>query len=470
MTFSRLWTFLAVALPTLAGLLASMSTVDLAYHLRAGGELLDSGAIATHDTYTHTAAGAAWLNQQWAAQAILAAVYRVAGWEGLVILRAAAIGATFGLVLLACRLRGATPRTAALLTIAAFALSAAALGLRPQLFGMLAFGVLLVIVAARRTHPRLLWAAPILALAWANLHGSFFIAPLCLGVAWLEGRHDRDPRARQTLAVAVVSALAACITPFGPGVWLYAAGLSTNPEVTSRISEWQPTTLRTTLGIAFYLSAVAVVALLARRARSTPWPTLLWLGALFAIGAYALRGVAWWPLGAVVVVAGLLDRPAQMRVERPVRLNVAVAALLVAAGVALLPWWRVPDPLAGRAGVLLEAPSSLTATLRDLVRPGDRLFQPQAWGSWFELTVPALPTFVDSRIELFDPAVWREYAAVTEAIDGWPDILDRRGVTIVVTDDGTESVGDRLAKDPGWRRVYADTEGRIFVRADRPGG
>ena len=95
------------------------------------------------------------------------------------------------------------------------------------------------------------------------------------------------------LAVAVVAALAALLNPFGPQVWLYAVGLSTNPEVTARITEWQPTTLRTVPGMLFFASAFAVVVLLARRGARTAWPTLVWLAAFFVVGAYAM----WW-LGA----------------------------------------------------------------------------------------------------------------------------------------------------------------------------
>ena len=51
-----------------------------------------------------------------------------------------------------------------------------------------------------------------------------------------------------TLVVAVVSVAAACLTPFGPTVWGYAVGLSTNPSVTARITEWQATSLRDIAG------------------------------------------------------------------------------------------------------------------------------------------------------------------------------------------------------------------------------
>ncbi len=351
MTFARLWTFFAVALPVVAGLLAILSAVDLAYHVRAGAEFLDTGRIATADTWTHTAAGQPWANQQWGAQVILAAIHRLGGFEALVVFRAAVIGAIFGLVMVAARIRGATARQAALLSLAAFGVSAAALTLRPQLLGMLLFAASLVLVADRRRHPGRLWLVPLLVVAWANLHGSFFLAPLLLGVAWLEDLHDRQPRHGRVLVIAVVAAAAAVLNPLGVGVWTYAIGLSTNAEVTTRISEWQPTTLRSVIGLIFFGSALLVVAFLARRGRPTPWPTLLWLAVLFGIGAYALRGVAWWPLGAAVVVAGLLDRPElqKERPERASRLNAVVAGLVVVAGVILLPWWRPT--------VLLEAPT-----------------------------------------------------------------------------------------------------------------
>ena len=93
---------------------------------------------------------------------------------------------------------------------------------------------------------------------------------------------------------------------FGPQVWAYAIGLSTNAEVTRRITEWQPTTVRTVPGMLFFGSVALVVLLLVRRRESPSWPLLLGLAAFAVLGAYAIRGVAWWPLGAVSLVAPLI--------------------------------------------------------------------------------------------------------------------------------------------------------------------
>ena len=65
MSFARLWAFLASGLPVLAAVIAPFPSVDLTYHLRAGGEILDTGRIPNVDTWTFTVAGQPWLDQQW---------------------------------------------------------------------------------------------------------------------------------------------------------------------------------------------------------------------------------------------------------------------------------------------------------------------------------------------------------------------------------------------------------------------
>lgn len=466
MTLARLWAFLAVGLPVLASMIANLSSVDLAYHLRAGGLTLDTGSIPTSDTFTFTLAGSPWVNQQWGAQVLLAGVYRLASWTGLVVLRAALVGLIFGLLFEACRRRGLDLRRAAWLTIAAFIVSAVALALRPQLFGMVLLALTLLLVADRRAHPRRLWAVPLIVLVWANLHGSFFLGPVVLGLAWLGDVHDRVPNRHRLIVLAALSAAAALVNPFGPGVWAYAAGLSTNPFVTSRIAEWQPTTVRTIPGILFFGSLALVVVFLARRARPAPWPTLVWLAVFAAIGMYAIRGVAWWPLGAVVALAGWLvsgDGRTKARPERSSRINLVVAGLIAALSLVLLPVWRPVDPRLGApVGVVGDAPPGITAWLREHTPPGSRILNPQPWGSWFELALPDHPIAIDSRIELFAVEVWDDLDRVRTGGDGWLDSLTRWQVAVVVVEKGETAFADRLAT-AGWTKSYEDADGAIYV-------
>lgn len=471
MTLPRLWAFLAIALPTLAALVAATSTVDLAYQLRGGAQILDGGGIPAVDTWTFTAAGLPWFDQQWGAQVVLGGVYRAAGWTGLILLRAGLVALTFASLFEIGRRHAIGLRWASWLTLAAFVVSAPALALRPQLGGMALFAVILLLVADRRAHPRRLWAVPVLVAIWANVHGSFPLGPLVLAIAWLHDVHDRVERPHRTLVVSIVSAVAACMTPFGPLVWAYAVGLSVNPAVTARTTEWLPTSLRDVPGLLFFASAVAVLTLVARRGRTTSWPTLVGLVVFLGIGTYAVRGVAWWTLAAVPLVASLLPSRAQAppasESSMSRRLNLTVVAAVALAGVVALPVWRPVDRSTGApANVLRDAPPGISAALHALAGPGARLLNPQPWGSWFEFAEPGVQVAVDARIELFPADVWGAYSDVLAGRGDWSAVLRRWGVTIAVVDDRGGDLATRL-EGAGWSRVYEDDDGAVFTAPAR---
>src|SRR5437763_11780733 len=122
-------------------------------------------------------------------------------------------------------------------------------------------------------------------------------------------------------------------------------------------------------------SVALVVLLLVRRRESPSWPLLLGLAAFAVLGAYAIRGVAWWPLGAVSLVAPLIAAtpshvPGRDAPHGLARLNLAVVGILIVGCLALLPFWRPTDPgLRAPDGVVGNAPPGLTAALRSLGRP-----------------------------------------------------------------------------------------------------
>jgi hypothetical protein len=288
-----------------------------------------------------------------------------------------------------------------------------------------------------------------------------------LGLAWLADVEARAPQPHRVLAVAFVTAVACCITPFGPAVWAYAAGLGANADVTRRISEWQPTTLRDIQGALFYGSALLVAAFLARRGKVSPWAALLWLAVFFAIGAYAVRGIAWWPLAAVAAVVTLYEPDPRSRTHadasRVFRIaNAGIAVAIVLAAVAALPVWRPVDPGTGAPqGTLSFAPPGITAALAGAAGPADRILNPQPWGSWLEFAVPQAKVAIDSRVELFPTEVWDDYVRITAGIEGWDTIVSRWGVTIAVVTADNVGLRDRLVS-AGWTEIYADADGSVL--------
>ena len=470
----QLFLLLAIFMPAIASMLAPMISGDISYQVRTGQLTLEAGQIVDRDPFTFTVGGEPWLNQQWGASVLFAAVYDTVGWAGLLLLRAVLIGITFGLVYAACRAIDASRMVASIVTLGAFIVAATNLALRSQTFGVLCFAAIVAILVWRGRYPRLLWIIPLILLAWANTHGSFFVGWAAVGVALLEDLGARRRLARTTFVVALLSVLATLIGPWGVGMWAYVVELSTNPVIASLVSEWQAPTLRTPTGILFFASVAFVLGLLLVRGRVISWLQLLWLAGLALLGLLAVRNAIWWAIGAAPIVAllasGLVVRGRRLgdpAFDAPRGLGyTAIAGAAGILALAVLPLWRPIDSLYGPADLVLYAPRGVTEVLRDEARPGDRLFAEQKWGSWFELALPGVPVMVDTRIELFDAGVWGDYLHVITGRADWAEILDRWDVTFVAILADDAPLETFLGADPAWELRHRDDEGLVYRRVE----
>src|ERR1041385_2196134 len=123
LSLPRLWALVAVAAPAIIALREPLATIDLTYHLRVGEIMLRTHHLVRTDTLTFTAGGRSWLNQQWLAQVILAAIHRAGGFPALVVACSVLVGSVFLFVCLACRAAGASAKVSAWLTLASFVVS-----------------------------------------------------------------------------------------------------------------------------------------------------------------------------------------------------------------------------------------------------------------------------------------------------------------------------------------------------------
>jgi hypothetical protein len=504
----RLWSFVAAMLPALAALLVAMPAVDLAYQLRAGAEILGGSGIPAVDTWTFTVAGTAWLDQQWGAQVLLRIVFDAFGWTGMAVLRAVLLALTFWLVFGAARrASGGTIPAAwlAILALGSFVVAAPALALRPQLFAIVLFAIVLAVLAGRSERPGRLWLIPLVAAAWANLHGSFPLVLVAVGLAALDdAARRRGPEALRLAVVGLVAAAATLVNPFGIDVWGYVVNLASNPTIAAQVSEWRPPSPLEGAGALFYGSLVVVGAVAAgaltlgrRPGRGAIPPAvigpLVTLAAFAGLGVLTGRGLAWWALVAPIALAtivGVAQRrglegagdasvvaptwvPEALRpipaTERARPLNLVIVGVLVLAFVALLPSWRPVGPAGVPEGLLSHAPQGVAAELRELARPGRhtlvRVWNPQLWGSWLELAVPELQFALDSRLELFPASVWADAEIIATGADGWDGLLDRYAVTVVVVAPEQTALRTALEAAPGWVVRYTEAEGSIWGRS-----
>jgi hypothetical protein len=442
-----------------------MRAIDLAYHVRAGALALRTGGPVRVDPFTFTHGGRPWLNQQWAAQVAFASAHRLLGWAGVALLYAAASGAGFAFLYLHCRRRGALPASAAVLTLLGF-LVATGPAPRPQVLAVPLFTGTALLLARR---DRWIWLVPVLAAIWANVHGSFILAPLLVVFALGDDllSHRRGTRMLGVLAVTVAATL---VTPFGPAVWSYARTIATNDTIRHWVAEWRPPTFSSVEGALFWLSGVAVLALAVAKRRSLRPMDLIRLIVFFALAVPAMRGTLWWALAAPPVVAGWMagsrSEPSSSRSgRRPDALALVTSTCILL----LLPLAFLvrsgTDPVTGAPRRLAaDAPEVLVDATRRALPAGSRLLVYQPFASWFEYSSPRYPVMVDSRIELYPDHVWLEYDRAIGGVGDWRGILDRYDVRGVVLPPDATLTKD-ISRAPGWALVVDGPAGSVYARA-----
>jgi hypothetical protein len=445
-----------------------MRAIDLAYHVRAGELSLRTGEVLVVDPFTFTNFGRPWLNQQWLAQSIFAGAHRLLDWAGVAITYAAAVGSGFTFVYRSCRRADARPRTAALLTLLSFLVASGSLAARPQALAVPLFTGIWLLVWRRDAW---MWLVPVLALIWANVHGSFVLAPVLVAFALVEDLTERRPIGR-TISVLLATVAGTFVTPFGPSVWSYAIEISSNETIRNWVAEWRPPIPLSLSGGPFWVSGLAVAVTGIRKRRLVRPVDVARLLVFFALGVPATRGTLWWALAAPPVVARWfrvserdpVRNPDVLTPKRLDVLKVTTAACIIA---------LLPIALFVRAGndprthatqrLATDAPEVLAAATRGALPVGSRLLVYQPFASWFEYSLPEYPVMVDSRIELFPNAVWLDYDRAITAADGWERVVDRYEIEGVVLPP--EAVlKDELLRADGWTSVVDGPAGSVFVR------
>jgi hypothetical protein len=432
--------------------------------VRAGEVALSTGEIVVNDPYSFTRAGEPWLNQQWGAQVVFASAHRIWGWAGVALVYSAALGAGFAFLYRACRRAGSDVRTAAVLAIVGFLVGASSLGARPQALAVPLFTGTWLLLARR---DRWTWLVPLLAVVWANVHGSFVLAPVLTAFALGDDLVGRKPPGRSA-AIVIATIAATAATPFGPTVWSYVVDVATNDTIRSTVAEWRPPSLLSGAGSLFWLSGAAVVAVALTRRSRVRVMDVARLAVFFALGAMALRSTVWWALAAPPVVAGWLALPeprsedtATASSSRRTLEVVAVSFVLLAAAFSVR---AGTDAVTGAPKRLAaDAPEVLVDATRRALPVGSRLLVFQPFASWFEYSLPEDPVMVDSRIEFFPGSVWQDYDTAIVAGEGWQAILDRDEIAGVILPPGAV-LARELRDDAAWTLEADGSAGSVFVR------
>ncbi len=479
---------------------------DFWWHLRAGQEIVTTHRIPDTDTFSYTMAGARYASYAsfWIVESAYYLLYSLGGLPLLIFLHAVVVTAAYGLLLWLCRAVSGSWRIAAGATFFAALLGFNDWNLRPQGIAFLLGSLCLWAVYAHRRQARrwLLGIFPSAMLLWANSHASYVVGLLLLAIwlldeAWNAMRTrlvERNRGAAQRLgppALALATAALAClINPRGPGIVAYLQSLAGNPVIRNLVTEWAPPSLRTSSGALFLAGLLLAATLLAISPRRPDLFQILSFLVFAILGFQGVRFAAWFGMVMAPVVAGHLagvvaragkeaipsegapgGEAASGSRRSPGRgyptLNWILAGILLAGAVLSTPWLKNLLPLPPIRAGLVSAETPVEATrvlLRE--RPAGHLFHELGFGSYLIWAAPEYPVFVDGRIELYPPEVWRDYLEISAAGAGWEQRLEAYGVnTLMLSPAEQGTLMEAAARSPDWRLIHQDPAAALFERA-----
>lgn len=467
---------------------------DTGWHIRTGEVIWTGKGLPRVDPYSFSRSGEQWFVWEWGADALMGCAHLRYGLPGVVVLFSLAVSASTWLwfrlhwaaggdFLLACAMCPLMISTATLHWLA-----------RPHVLSWL---LLLVAVISVEKYPGGLRGWHIAAAAgmgslWANIHGSFFFAPLvgvlyALGtwlatLIWANPKTNTRQKSLWLLALSAAAAIGSLANPYGWRLHMHIARYLTNRELLARVGEFQSFNFHVAgagqIVAMFVICATGIAAMFQRRRIDHAL-----LGLLLLVGA--LRSARTLPLLALLAMplangafteafrkgeglaphlnawrerffnysAGLrrLDRGLAGWVWVPVGL---VLALLLARS----PW------LATRAGFPPdEFPVSAAAAVEGL--PGTaRILAPDKFGGYLIYRFAGQrKVFMDGRSDFYGVNFMKSYILLMEARPGWRKLAGEYRFTHALLPVNS-SLLDALEHE-GWRRLYAD---RTAVLLERP--
>lgn len=458
---------------------------DAGWHIRNGESILAHRSLPAADPYSFSKPGAAWFAWEWGADLAMGLANRLGGLSAVAALFAAAIGATSWLwARLSLAMDGDFFLTGLFAPIMVTAVSAHWLA-RPHIFGWL---LVLGWIWFLETRPRgVLPVALVTGCIWANVHGSFFLAPavaLLYAASHLIRRllWPLDSRAEHSLAkwyglAAAAATAGTLVNPYGWRLHQHVFDFLTDSRLTSQIAEFQ--------SFNFHVDGSGQIAL------------VMALGALGAILSLWQKNVARFLLAALLLWGGL--RSARLI---PLVALIALPAANTALARALREMRGLRQPLLHR----LDAALAYSARLRRMDRqftgalpmlialaamplalgahtsfpagrfpvmaaqaieklPADaRILSSDSFGGYLIYRFDgARKVFFDGRSDFYGADFLEDYGTLAAARPGWRVIAGRYRFSQALLPAASPLIG--ALEGDGWKRLYSD---RVSILLQSP--
>jgi len=446
---------------------------DTWWHMKYGEAILNTGHWPTVDSWSFTAHGMPSIAYEWAGEVVTALAYRLGEFRGLDVLLITLTSIVVLLIYYFAWLRCHNAKAAFVGTILIIPIAAMCFTLRPQLLGYIFLLITLISLERfRQGHRNALWALPAVFLLWVNVHGSFALGFLAMGLYWVSGLVEfskgdlyaqswtLDDRIRLELA-ALLCVLVLPITPYGTRLatvpLTYAFSLPGNMAF---IQEWQPLNMGLwEAKLLLILLAGFVLAQISFRLRYRVEE----LGLFFIVTYLTFMHFRFVILFAIIFapfVASIIARwmPAYDPKIDKYALNgvLFVIALVVLAR-------SLPSEVALQKHIGKEFPIQAVHYLRHHPLPG-RMFNDYAFGGYLVWAMaPAHKVFIDGRGNVYEPVgVFSDYISVQDIHPDALAILRAYHINSCII-QRKSPLATLLRATPDWKEIYKDPLSSIFV-------
>jgi hypothetical protein len=465
-------------------------------HIRTGEWIWAHRQVPWRDPFSFTMPGRPWFAWEWGWDVLISAIHHHWSLAGVVWVHIALLGVIAVVLFRQVRRRAGNDVFAFALTVLALEVSSLHWLARPHLVSWLfVLATIGIIGAWERGNRWVLWSIPPLVALWTNLHGSFFIAPLTLGL-YAAGylirellADDKIPLLRrlktagECFACAVACLAASLLNPYGLELHRHVLSYLRDAKQLDVINEFQSLDFHHPPALYFEILLLLGVLAALSSIRRNRWGEALVIVVWAHFALHASRNIPIYAFFVAGPIASLLRQAPAELLDAP-----------------FAPWWRslvrrvfsfgsdfhdlerveripiLPVLAMAAIGLLLRSSAPLPKFRPEFSRtvfpaaaiavfdrhPVHRILTGDQWGDYLVYRRYPEKVFIDDRTDFYGAAFDREWVTLLNGRYDWREMFRRFHFDAVLLKTG-DPLASVLKESGEWTPVYDDGMAIIFL-------
>jgi len=444
---------------------------DFSPFLRIGDEIIKTGHIPTTEFMTYTQFGKPAAYPYWLSSLFLLGVYKLGGVTLTAIILMLCIGGFYSLLWLCLREFNTGLIASVLILILVALIGSLFFSIRPQTLTYPFFGfALLVIIRWQKGENSHLWVLPLIAMLWANIHGSFIVLFFILIPAFIFGSGNRKRLALFT----IISLLSTLFNYYGFEAWTNVFSMVNNQSIRLFMAEWNPPVNQGWQLNLFFLGFLSIPVLTAIAKQKIKIIFWIWYLGFGWMALTSVRYIIWFLPFEALLISMLINPFFEKLLGHSSRfqnrtLNVVIGVCFLIFPLTLLPgirnhWWQQSPPEFDKT-----IPVEATIWLKENSQLPNNLWSDFDYTTYLTYELPQRKMFMSNRIEDFSIDLIEEYFQIAQAKYNWQSLLDKYDINMVMPSIQQQpALIKALSSSPDWREIYRDQQAVIFLRNQPP--